>query len=185
MDDETILNLYRQRSSSALLETEAKYGRLCFSIANNILQNREDAEECVNDTWLQAWNAIPPEKPKVFSAWLSRVTRNLAISRLRKAHAAKRGGDELPLVLEELEECIPGSADPQRQAEFRELSEAVNRFLADLKPEERNVFVARYFYAASHAELSVRTGWSVGKTKTVLRRTRLKLQKHLKEEGLC
>ncbi|MBQ9661945.1 MAG: RNA polymerase sigma factor [Oscillospiraceae bacterium] len=185
MDDEAILNLYRQRQNSALAETEAKYGRLCFSVADNILQNREDAEECVNDTWLHAWNAIPPEHPSVFSAWLSRVTRNLAISRLREIRALKRGGAEIPLVLEELSECIPGGVDPQKQAELRELSEAVNRFLAGLKPAERDVFVARYFYAASHAELSARTGWTLGKTKTVLRRTRLKLQKSLKEEGLC
>ena len=185
MDDEAILALYRQRQSSAITETDAKYGRLCFSVANNILNNREDSEECVNDTWLHAWNAIPPEWPKKLSAWLSRVTRNLAVSRFRAEHAAKRGGDELPLILDELAECVPGGTDPQQVLEQRELSDAVSRFLARLKPLDRDVFVARYFFAASHAELSTRTGWSVGKVKTVLHRTRLKLQKHLKEEGLC
>ena len=185
MDDEAILTLYRQRQHVALEETAAKYGRLCYAVANNLLQSPEDSEECVNDTWLHAWNAIPPEKPRSFAAWLSRVTRNLAISRLRAARAARRGGDEVPLVLEELAECIPGGTDPQRFVEQRELSEAVNRFLGSLSREERDVFVARYFYAASHAELSARTGWTVGKTKTVLRRTRLKLQSYLKEEGLC
>ena len=93
MDDEAILTLYRQRDSSAVAETEAKYGRLCFSVAHNILFNREDSEECVNDTWLHAWNAIPPEWPLRFSAWLTRVTRNLAISRLRESRAQKRGGE--------------------------------------------------------------------------------------------
>ena len=185
MDDEEILALYRQRQNAALEETAMKYGRLCFSVADHILQNPEDSEECVNDTWLHAWNAIPPEKPRVFSAWLSRVTRNLAISRLREASAVKRGGKEIPLVLEELSECIPGGLEPQHLLEQRELAEAVNRFLKGLNLEERNVFVARYFYAASHAELSSRTGWSVGKTKTRLRRTRLKLLSFLKEEGLC
>ena len=185
MDDEAILALYRQRQSSAVTETDAKYGRLCFSVANNILNNREDSEECVNDTWLHAWNAIPPEWPKKLSAWLSRVTRNLAVSRFRAEHAAKRGGDELPLILDELAECVPGGTDPQQALEQKELSDAVSRFLARLKPLDRDVFVARYFFAASHTELSTRTGWSVGKVKTVLHRTRLKLQKHLKEEGLC
>lgn len=185
MDDEAILVLYRQRQSSAVTETDAKYGRLCFSVANNILNNREDSEECVNDTWLHAWNAIPPEWPKKLSAWLSRVTRNLAVSRFRAEHAAKRGGDELPLILDELAECVPGGTDPQQVLEQRELSDAVSRFLARLKPHDRDVFVARYFFAASHTELSTRTGWSVGKVKTVLHRTRLKLQKYLKEEGLC
>ena len=113
------------------------------------------------------------------------MTRNLAISRLREASAVKRGGKEIPLVLEELSECIPGGMEPQHLLEQRELAEAVNRFLKGLKQEERDVFVARYFYAVSHAELSARTGWSVGKTKTVLRRTRLKLLHFLKEEGLC
>jgi RNA polymerase sigma factor (sigma-70 family) len=127
----------------------------------------------------------PHEKPKLFSAWLSRVTRNLAISRLRETHAAKRSGSEVDLVLDELAECIPGGTDPQRVLEANELAEAVNRFLATLKPPERDTFVARYFYAASLAELSDRTGWTVGKTKTVLRRARLKLQTYLKEEGLC
>ncbi len=185
MDDEAILTLYRQRQPDALAETEAKYGRLCFHVADHILGNREDSEECVNDTWLHAWNTIPPEWPRRFSAWLTRVTRNLAISRLRESRAVKRGGAEIPLVLDELAECIPGRSDPQKEAEAKELQEAINRFLATLKPRDRDVFVARYFYAASHAELCARTGWTLGKTKTVLHRTRLKLRTYLKEEGLC
>ncbi len=185
MDDEAILNLYWQRQTAALAETKAKYGRLCFSVADRILGNHEDSEECLNDTWLHAWNAIPPERPKLFPAWLSRVTRNLAVSRLRENQAAKRGGKELPLVPDAPSECIPGGPDPQKEVEAKELAEAVNRFLAALKPPERDIFVSRYFFAASHSELSVRTGWTVGKIKTVLRRTRLKLRTYLKEEGLC
>ena len=185
MDDEAILTLYRQRESSAVAETEAKYGRLCFSVAYNILFNREDSEECVNDTWLHAWNAIPPAWPLCFSAWLTKLTRNLAISRLRESRAKKRGGEEIPLVLAELEECIPGGSDPQQAVEQKELQEAINRFLDGLDAATRDVFVARYFFAASHSELSARTGWSVGKVKTVLHRTRLKLRTTLKEEGIC
>ena len=113
------------------------------------------------------------------------MTRNLAVSRLLESRAQKRGGEEIPLVLEELDECIPDGTDPQREVEQKELREAVNRFLDGLDSAVRDVFVARYFYAASHSELSARTGWSVGKVKTVLRRTRLKLRTMLKEEGLC
>ncbi|MBP5750977.1 MAG: sigma-70 family RNA polymerase sigma factor [Firmicutes bacterium] len=185
MDDALILTLFRERQTAALAEVESKYGSLCLRTADHILRNREDAEECVNDTWLHAWNAIPPERPKKLSAWLSRVTRNLAISRLRENRALKRGGGELPLVLDELEECVAGSADPQHAVETRELADAVNRFLSTLKPEERDIFVARYFYTASHAELSAKTGWTVGKIKSLLHRTRLKLLNYLKEEGLC
>ena len=184
MDDEAILTLYRQRNSSAVAETETKYGRLCLSVANNILSSREDSEECVNDTWLHAWNAIPPEWPLHFGAWLSRVTRNLAVSRLREARAQKRGGGELPLVMDELAECIPGGSDPQRAVERKELSEAINRFLAALDPMTRDLFVARYYYSAPINELSKRSGWSAGKVKTVLRRTRLKLRNNLSREGL-
>ena len=185
MDDEAILTLYRNRDPGAVAETSAKYGRLCFSVAGNILPSAEDCEECVNDTWLHAWNAIPPEWPLRLSAWLAKVTRNLAVSRLREAGAQKRGGGELPLVLEELSECLPGGADPQLDLEQKELTEAVNRFLEGLEPEVRNVFVARYFFGAPLSELSGRSGWSVGKTKTVLRRTRLKLRETLTEEGYC
>ena len=109
----------------------------------------------------------------------------LAVSRLREVRAQKRGGDEIPLVLEELDECIPGKPDPQQAVEQKELQDAINRFLDGLDAAVRDVFIARYFYAASHSELSARTGWSVGKVKTVLRRTRLKLRTALKEEGLC
>ena len=185
MDDIQIIELFQKRNEDAIKESRTKYGRYCASIAGNILHSAEDTEECVNDTWLHAWNAIPPEWPLRFSAWLTRVTRNLAISRLRESRAQKRGGEEIPLVLEELDECIPGGTDPQREAEQKELREAVNRFLDGLDSAARDVFVARYFYAASHSELSARTGWSVGKVKTVLRRTRLKLRTKLKEEGLC
>ena len=184
MDDEAILSLYWQREHAAVTETERKYGRLCFSVANNILTNREDSEECVNDTWLHAWNSIPPARPLRFSAWLARITRNLAVSRLRERGAQKRGGGEIPLVLEELSECIPGSSDPQRSVERQELAEAVNRFLAGLDPAVRDLFVARYFYAVPLTELSDHTGWTVGKVKSLLRRTRLKLRTTLNEEGL-
>ena len=184
MEDEGILLLYRQRQDRALLETQAKYGRLCFRVADGILSDARDAEECVNDTWFHAWNAIPPEWPARLSAWLARVTRNLAISRLRSRRAKKRGGDELPALLDELAECLPGGDDPQRVLESRELAETVDRFLEGLKKEERDLFVARYFFAAAPAVLQQRTGWSTGKIQSMLQRTRHKLKNYLQEEGI-
>ena len=185
MDDEAILKMYAARHSRAADETAAKYGRLCFHVAMNILADERDAEECVNDTWMRAWNAIPPEHPSCLGGWLARVTRNLAVSRLRERHAEKRGGNTACLVLEELAECLPGSVDPQRELEQEELTRYINRFLSGLPPQERDVFVARVFFTASHKELSEKTGWSIGKVKTVLHRTRKKLRAYLKEEGLC
>ena len=108
MDDESILRLFDDRQERALLETQAKYARLCRRVADNILSDARDAEECVNDTWLRAWEVIPPEHPTLFSAWLARVTRNLAISRLRERKAQKRGADEPSVLLDELSECLPG-----------------------------------------------------------------------------
>ncbi|MBR6114996.1 MAG: sigma-70 family RNA polymerase sigma factor [Oscillospiraceae bacterium] len=185
MDDELILSLFERREDAALSAVAAKYGRLCSRVARNILADDRDAEECVNDTWLHAWNAIPPEKPHRLSVWLARLTRNLAVSRLRGLHSLKRGGGELPLVLDELSECIPGGADPQRELEGRELAERINAFLAGLRAEERDLFLARYYFAAPTAELAERTGLSPGRINTVLSRTRKKLERCLKEEALC
>ena len=185
MEDEAILELYNERNSSAITETENKYGKLCFQIAENILYNRDDSMECVNDTLLHAWNAIPPKSPERLSAWLAGVTRNIALSRWRSDHAKKRGGGEIPLLFDELADCIPVDSDPQKEVEKGELAESVNRVLSSLSPEIRDVFTARYFYAASLYEISKRTGFSIGKIKSMLHRTRKKLQSELKEEGLC
>ena len=184
MDDEAILALFRQRQESALAETAAKYGRPCYRVADNILSDSRDAEECVNDTWLHAWNSIPPEHPEQFSAWLIRVTRNLALSRLRRRMAKKRGGDQITLVIDELAECLPGKSDPQREMERRELAEYIDRFLATLRPQDRDVFVARYFFAATMDELAGRTGWTKARIHSMLQRTRGKLRNYLTEEAL-
>lgn len=185
MDDEKILFLFAQRQDAALAETAAKYGKLCFRVADNILCNEQDSEECVNDTWLRAWNSIPPERPQKLSCYLARVTRNLAITRFRSRRAQKRGGGQLPLVLDELAECVSGGPDPQQNLESRELSERIDRFLSELDPGVRDVFVARYFFAASVSELSERTGRSKAAINSILQRTRKKLQTYLKEEVLC
>ena len=184
IEDENILELFCQRKEQALLETQARYGRLCRRVADNILSDARDAEECVNDTWLQAWRSIPPERPARFSAWLARVTRNLAISRLRERGAQKRGRDEIAALLDELSECLPGGEEPERALEGRELAAAVDRFLGTLRKEEREVFVARVFFAAPSAELARRTGSSEAKISSQLQRTRKKLKQYLTEEGL-
>ena len=185
MDDEAILNLYCQRSSSALAETEAKYGRLCFSIANNILQSREDAEECVNDTWMKAWNSMPTHRPSILAPYLSKLTRWLSLTRLREKNSLRRGGGELPLVLDELAETLDSGQDTEREMELRELNEALRRMVKALSKDERDVFLCRYWYMASIREIAEKTGFSESKVKTMLHRTRNKLHRQLMEEGLC
>ena len=148
MDDTRIIELFWARSEAAITEISAKYGAYCRSIADNILSNREDAEECVNDTWLRVWSTIPPERPVVLRAWLGRIVRNLALNRWQKNHAQKRGSgvDE---ILTELEGCIPSAQDVERQVEAEELSRLINLWLGTLQKRDRMVFVRRYWYGES------------------------------------
>ena len=183
MDDAAIVSLFWQREERALAETERKYGSYCRHIARSILPDEQDAEESLNDTWLAAWQSIPPQRPERLGAYLGKLTRNFAISRLRSLSAQKRGGGELPLALEELAECLPGPDDPQRELEARDLGRLLNRFVGTLPRTERDVFVARYYYLEPLEDLSRRTGFGQSKLKSMLLRTRRKLQKVLKEEG--
>ena len=183
MTDEEIIALFFERSERAISELAEKHGAAVRRVARNILGDERDAEECVDDTWLRAWNSIPPARPASLPAWLAKVTRNLAITRLRGITARKRGGGEIPLLLDELAECLPGGEDPQRELEKRELSEAVDRFLSSLEREERDLFTARYFFGASPAELAARTGLTENAVAGRLRRMRTKLKNCLKEEG--
>ena len=183
MDDAGILALYWRRDEQAIRETEQKYGAYCRSIARGILSDPEDAEESVSDAWLRAWESIPPKRPEKLSAYLGKLTRNLCLSRLRERRAQKRGGGELPLALEELEECVPGPGDPEAELEARELGRALNRFVAALERLERDLFVCRYYFLTPLEELSRRTGWSESKLKSMLFRTRKRLKKFLREEG--
>ena len=184
MDDEAIVALYFDRNPAALLHTQEKYGHYCHSVAYHILHSFEDAQECVNDTWLRAWNAIPPTRPKALSPFLGRITRNLSLQRWRAAHAQKRGGGEAALVFEELSACIPAAGDPEQALAAQELEAAVRAFLADLRKAEREVFLARYWFFAPVREIATRFGYSEGKVKTMLHRTRKKLREHLEKEGL-
>lgn len=184
MDDRQIVTLYWQRDESAISETAAKYGRYCFTIANNILQSQEDADESVSDTYLAAWNRIPPHKPTVLSTFLGKLTRRISLNQWRSRNAQKRGGGQILLTLEELSECIPGGTDTAAVVEQKELTAAINAFLAGLQEQTRNVFLCRYWFFASIDEISRQTGFSEAKIKSILHRTRNKLKAYLQEEGL-
>ena len=180
-----IVDLYWQRSELAISETNQKYGRYCHRIAYNICGTDEDAEECVNDTWLRAWNLMPDQRPAVLSAFLGRITRNFAINCIKAKTRLKRGGGEAVLALDELEECIPGGTEPEQALEEKELERTIGRFVSGLPDAERTVFILRYWYVASIDEISEKLRFSKGKIKSILFRTRGKLRTYLQEEGLC
>ena len=142
MDDARIVELYWERNENAILETANKYGSYLNSISYNILVNSEDAQECVNDTYHDAWNSMPPHRPSILSTFLGKITRRLAIDRFRKKKAVKRGGSEITLALEELEDCVAGSSDVEREYERQEVIELINRFLQSLPDTERKVFLS-------------------------------------------
>lgn len=182
MDDQAIVELYWSRSERALSETAKKYGAYCYSIAHNILTNREDAEESVSDAYLAAWSTIPPKRPVILSTFLGKLTRRIAIDRRRKYTADKRGGGEMDLVLEELENCISGNQNVESAYIYKELVSAINRFLDTLTPTERNVFLCRYWYMDSVADIASYFGFSQSKVTTMLHRMRRKLRVQLEKE---
>lgn len=184
MEDSQIVSLYWERNEQALAETAAKYGRYCFSIAYNILSSREDADESVNDTYMSAWEQIPPHQPSVLSAFLGKITRRISLNKWRDRSRRKRGGGEVPLALEELSECIPSGEDVACKVEQKELTEAIVRFLNALPETEREVFVCRYWYLADMRQISKAFGFSESKVKSMLHRTRIRLKSHLEKEGL-
>ena len=184
MDDNQIVDLYWRRQGTAISETKKKYGRYLFSIANHILAQYEDSEECVNDTYLGAWNSIPPHRPAVLSTYLGKITRRLALKKHRMNTAEKRGGTEADLSLDELADCIPANHAIDEQLNNRELVSILNDFLAGLPETQRQIFVCRYWYCDSIAEIARRFSWSESKVKMTLLRTREKLRLCLKKEGV-
>ena len=183
MEDRQIVDLYWQRSSEAIAQSQQKYGAYCYAVSHNILQNREDAQECVNDTWLQAWNAMPPQRPTYLSAFLAKITRNLAFNRWNSRSAETRGGGELPLVLEELAECVAAPSDVEQEYNARELEQAVSRFLRGLPAREANVFLRRCFFTEPLPDIARRYGLSENHVSVLLSRTRKKLRNFLAKEG--
>ncbi len=184
MEDSQIIELYWQRNEAALAETQRKYGQYCYAIANSILYNNEDAEEIVNDTYIGAWNAIPPHRPAIFSTFLGKITRRLSLKRLRYRTAEKRGGGESIAALDEYEECIPYGQSIDEGIAEKELTNIINSFLESLPAEERRVFLCRYWYFDSISDIASRFGFGQSKVKTMLKRTRDKLLLRLKKEGI-
>lgn len=184
MEDKDIVELYWKRDEQAIKETKNMYGRYCHSIAYNILHNNEDAEECVNDTYMGAWNSMPPHKPELLSSFLGRITRNISLKRWRAGTADKRGGGEIALTVDELQECIPAHSDVQEIIEVKALADIIDTFLRGIGENERRVFICRYWYMDSIADICEQFGFGQSKVKMMLLRTREKLLKELVKEGV-
>ena len=185
MEDNKIVDLYWQRSEDAVPETAAKYGSYCRIIAYNILADYEDAEECVNDTWLGAWNSMPKNRPSMLAPYLAKLTRWISLGRLRDRNCLKRGGGQTSVVLEELSECLDAGIDVEKQVERKELAAAIRRFLAGLDEQPCQVFLARYWFMASIDEIAEKFEFSQSKVKSMLMRTRRALRAYLEEAELC
>ncbi len=184
MEDCQIVDLFWRRSEDAVAALSGKYAAYCYAVAWNILSNAEDAEECVNDTWLGAWNAMPPHRPSRLGAFVDKITRNLAFNRHRARYANKRGGGQLPLVLDELEQCVPVSPSAAQAVEDAELERLVDRFLRTLPQRDCNIFLRRYWYADALEAIANRYGLKVNTVKTSLFRSRGKLKRYLETEGI-
>ena len=184
MEDGKIIELFYLRDQAAIAETDKKYGPQCRGVAQNILSSREDSEECVNDTYLAAWNNIPPEYPVYYLSYLISITRRIALSRLRTRYAERRGGGEYALCFEELSDCVSDASDPQGEAEAKELAAAVERMLKKLSAADRGIFLSRYWLMEPLAEIAAARGCSLAKVKSSLHRSRERLKKQLSKEGL-
>ena len=182
MEDSKIVDLYWERNEAAIGHSAEKYGRYCLKIASNIVRDKEDCEECVNDTWLKAWNAMPTERPEILSAFLGAITRNLSLDCYRRKHRKKRGNGETELVYEELEECI-GHNSPEHEVDAKLLGECINRFLEETEKENRIILVRRYWYMDSIQSIADKCCVSESKVKSALFRTRQKLKTFLQQEG--
>ena len=183
MEDNDIIQLYWERSENAIAETKKKYSRFLFHIAGSILWNRQDMEEAENDTYLRVWDAVPPDRPSHFPAYLAKIMRRICIDTYRRQSADKRGRCEYAVSLDELEECVPGGGDPADEAQVKTLSRDIDRFLDSLPQRERYIFVRRYFYAESINEIAVRTHLTQNNVKVILSRIRKSLKSFLEWEG--
>lgn len=183
MDDKQIIELYWARDEEAIRITSSKYGRLCAHIANNILRDHEDSAECVNDTYLAVWNAIPTQRPNRLSVFLSRVTRNLALKKYDYLHAAKRAPSAV-ISLDELGDCVSGTYSVESEIENKRIESAIDTFLWQQSKEKRDVFLRRYWYFDPIETICQYTGFSQSKVKSMLYETRQKLRKYLESEGI-
>lgn len=182
MDDKEIIDLYWARAETAISATDVKYGRYCRHIAYNILQSEEDVEECVNDAYLRAWNVMPPQRPDKLSAFLGKLTRNLALDRYRYNNRDKRGCGQLPLALDELAECAAARGSTDDIAERMALAELLNHFLASLPDQTRNMFMRRYWFFSPVKEIAADFSVSESAVKMTMLRARKELKKLLMKE---
>ena len=183
MQDSAIVELYWERNESAIEHTENKYGSYLRKIAYNILSDWDDSLENVNDTYLRAWNSMPPHKPCVLSTYLGKITRELSIDTYRKRNRQKRMASQYAISLSELEECLSDGNNLEEAVNLKLLTEAIHTFLQSISKEYRTIFVGRYYFADSIADISGYYGMSEAKVKSILHRTRLSLKKHLEQEG--
>ena len=183
MEDKKIVELYWQRDEAAIAETSAKYGNYCMSIAVNILNQLEDARECVNDTYMSAWNAMPPQRPKALKTFLGKITRNISFNRFKHDRAEKRGGGEVSVVLHELEECVSGKASAETEFDRLEMAKAIDDFLDSLSEKKRDIFVLRYWYSESVSKIAKCFNMKEGAVSMTLSRLREALRSFLLERG--
>jgi len=184
MDDIGIIDLFFERSEDAIIQLRSKYQRYCHSIAFSILGSKEDAEECVNDTYMRAWKSIPPQRPDRLDVFLGRITRNLAFDRYRKTKAKRRIRSSVTLALSELDECIPGGSYEPDMTDTLALTDALNGFLHLLAEDDMKIFVRRYWFGLSVADIAKERGMGQGNVKIRLHRMRLELKKYLEREGI-
>lgn len=183
MDDNKIISLFESRNQLAIGATADKYGAYCMKISMNILGDPSDSEENVNDTYMQVWNSIPPNKPESLMAYIARIARNSALNMLKHKNAQKRSTKDAPLSLSELDDCTPSGVSVENEAEVKQLSRHISDFLYTQKEDARNVFVRRYFYCDSTEDIAERFGFTQSKVKSMLMRTRDKLKIYLQKEG--
>lgn len=184
MEDSKIVDLYFERSEDAIKETSKKYGKYLYSIAYSVLSDKMDAEESVSDTYYEAWKIIPPNCPQVLKTFLGKLTRRISLDIYRRRTADKRGGGEISLVIDELDECIPSAVSVDRELDSRLIKDAIDSFLGELGDNERKIFVLRYWYGKSYDEICDITGIGASKITAMLYRCRIKLRTKLEKELL-
>ena len=184
MEDCKILDLFFAREEMAIQATAQKYGNYCYAISANILHSREDAEECVNDTYLRAWDAIPPKRPTAFRVFLGKITRNLSLDKYKWKNRKKRAADETAQLFSELDECIPGGIGADAEYEAAQVEGVINASLHSMSKDARIVFIRRYFHAESISDIAARFSMGESKVKSMLFRARKKLKVDLEKEGV-
>jgi len=184
MDDSQIIDLYWNRDQTAISFTSAKYANYCTTISYNVTKNREDTEECLNDTWVKTWNSIPPTRPDSLKTYVGTICRNLSLNKYKERHAQKRGGGQVELALDELSEIVSNLAEAENDENSEKIREVLNNFLAKLKDKERDVFVRRYWHLKSVGEIADEYGLSEANVKQLLFRSRNKLKKELEKSGV-